>query len=96
MSAKRHNGVLGRSNGATPDTRRTKGGEAPRDASGRLGDDATRLLTADEVAERWQVRTKQVYALVNRGEVPCVRIGRYRRFRVQAIEAWEREQEGAI
>ena len=47
-------------------------------------------------ADRWQVRTKQVYALVNRGEVPCVRISRYRRFRLEAIEAWERDQEGGF
>jgi hypothetical protein len=35
-----------------------------------------------------------VYALVRERGVPCVRIGRYVRFRLPAIEAWERDQEG--
>ncbi|HEU4976239.1 MAG TPA: helix-turn-helix domain-containing protein [Baekduia sp.] len=74
---------------------RTSAAERPRDAADTTRSDATRLLTAAEVAERWQVRTKQVYALVNRGELPCIRIGRYRRFRLEAIEAWECEQEAA-
>ena len=29
-----------------------------------------RLLTADELAERWQVPKSQVYALTRRGEIP--------------------------
>lgn len=78
------------------DVRRTTGAQALTDAGNQPRADATRLLTAAQVAERWQVRTKQVYALVNRGDVPCIRIGRYRRFRLEAVEAWERAQEGAI
>lgn len=56
--------------------------------------DATRLLTADDLAERWQVRAKQVYSLTRQGVLPVVRIGRYCRYRLDAIEAWERDQEG--
>lgn len=71
----------------------TEGAHGPYGNPTPSGHDATRLLTADELAQRWQVRPKQVYALVNRGEVPCIRIGRYRRFRLEAIEAWEAQQE---
>jgi excisionase family DNA binding protein len=54
---------------------------------------AGRLLTADELAERWQVAKAHVYRLAREGEIPTVRIGRYFRFRVAAIEAWEAAQE---
>lgn len=49
-----------------------------------------RLLTADELAERWQVPKTQVYRLAREGRIPVVVIGRYYRFRLDAIEAWER------
>ncbi len=50
-----------------------------------------RLLTADELAERWQVKEAHVYRLAREGQVPCVKLGRYVRFRLEAIEAWERD-----
>jgi len=53
---------------------------------------ATRLLTADDLAERWQVRKAQVYRLAREGRVPAVLIGRYYRFRLDAIERWESQQ----
>jgi excisionase family DNA binding protein len=48
-----------------------------------------RLLTADELAERWQVPTAQVYRLARDGRLPAVSIGRYRRFALAAVESWE-------
>jgi len=48
------------------------------------------LWTAEELSERWQVPTSQVYRLVRNGQVPCVRLGRYVRFSPAAIEAFER------
>jgi excisionase family DNA binding protein len=51
------------------------------------------LLTADELAARWQVSKHHVYRLARDGRVPCVPIGRYYRFRLAAIEAWEIGQE---
>ncbi|HMJ03255.1 MAG TPA: helix-turn-helix domain-containing protein [Conexibacter sp.] len=94
MSARTAGRRMGRSGAATPAISATEGAQAPRDAASAPGTATTRLLTAAELAERWQVRPKQVYALVNRGDVPCIFIGRYRRFRLEAIEAWERAQEG--
>jgi excisionase family DNA binding protein len=45
------------------------------------------LLTADELAERWQVPKAHVYALTRRGEIPTVKLGRYYRYRLDATTA---------
>ena len=48
---------------------------------------ATRhLLTAGELAERWQVPKSHVYRLTRDGLIPAVRLGRYYRYRLEAIE----------
>ena len=54
----------------------------------------TRLLTVEEVAERLGVRKQWVWAQARAGRIPCVRLGRYRRFREEALEAWIRNLEG--
>jgi len=48
----------------------------------------TRLLTADEVAERLGVTKGWVWAQARAGRIPHVQLGRYRRFREEALEAW--------
>jgi excisionase family DNA binding protein len=55
-----------------------------------------RLLTADELAARWQVPKSHVYRLTREGKLPAVPLGRYYRYRPEAIEAWEREQEARV
>lgn len=57
--------------------------------------DSARLLTADDLAERWQVKKSQVYRLAREGRIPAVQIGRYYRFRLPTIEAWEAGSEAA-
>lgn len=52
-----------------------------------------RLLTADEVAQRLGMRTDWVSAEARADRIPHVRLGRYRRFRESAIEAWLQELE---
>jgi excisionase family DNA binding protein len=47
-----------------------------------------RLLTADELAERLGMKTDWVWAQARAGRIPHVRLGRYRRFRESAVEAW--------
>ena len=54
---------------------------------------ATRLLDAEALADRWLVSKAHVYRLAREGRVPTVRIGRYFRFRLEAIERWEAENE---
>jgi excisionase family DNA binding protein len=46
------------------------------------------LLTAGEVAEILGVRVDWVYAQSRAGQIPTVTLGRYRRYRREAIEDW--------
>lgn len=48
----------------------------------------TPLLTVDDVAERLGVTKDWVWAQARAGRIPHVKLGRYRRFRVEAIEEW--------
>lgn len=50
---------------------------------------STQLLTADELAGRWQVPASHVYRLARDGRIPVVRLGRYVRFRPEAVEQFE-------
>jgi excisionase family DNA binding protein len=47
-----------------------------------------KLLTAEEVAERLDVGVKWVWSQARAGRIPHVRLGRYKRFRSEAIDAW--------
>lgn len=46
------------------------------------------LLTAEQVAALLGVPTSWVYEQSRRGRIPTVTLGRYRRYRREAIEAW--------
>lgn len=52
------------------------------------------LMTAAEVAELLGVPVSWVYEQSRRGRIPTVTLGRYRRYRLEAIEAWLEELEG--
>jgi excisionase family DNA binding protein len=51
------------------------------------------LLTVDEVAERLNVTKDWVWAQVRAGRIPHVPLGRYRRFREEALDAWIQDLE---
>ncbi len=51
------------------------------------------LLTASDVADLLGVPESWVYEQSRRGRIPTVTLGRYRRYRRQAIEAWVQELE---
>jgi excisionase family DNA binding protein len=51
------------------------------------------LLTADDVARLLSVPTSWVYEQSRLGRIPTVTLGRYRRYRREAIEEWVREVE---
>lgn len=53
------------------------------------------LLTASEVAELLGVPKSWVYEQSRAGRIPTVTLGRYRRYRREAIEAWVAELETA-
>ena len=48
----------------------------------------THLLTVDEVAERLGVTKDRVWAQARAGRIPHVQLGRYRRFREEALDRW--------
>ena len=50
---------------------------------------ANRLLTADDLAARWSVSKAAVYRMTREGHIPAVRLGRYYRYRVAAVEEFE-------
>ncbi len=55
----------------------------------RSTESPNRLLTADELADRWQVPRSWVYAASRAGRIPTLRLGHYCRYRLDAIEEWE-------
>ena len=60
----------------------------PRQASRRFSGEPRGLLTAREVAAMLGVPVSWVYEQSRRGRIPTVTLGRYRRYRWEAIEAW--------
>lgn len=54
------------------------------------------LMTAEDLAARWQVPKTHVYRLARDGRLPAVALGRYRRFRPDDIERWERAQTASL
>jgi excisionase family DNA binding protein len=55
--------------------------------------EADRLLTADEVAAMFAVSVGWVRGHTRSGLIPHVRLGRYVRYRREAVIAWVEEQE---
>lgn len=49
------------------------------------------LLTVHEVARLLRVRERWLYDATRRGDFPCVRVGRYLRFRRDEVERWIRD-----
>ena len=66
----------------TPDTR-----------PGTTGSPGAKLLAADEVAEILGVATSWIYAQSRAGTIPTVKLGRYYRYRREAVERWIETQE---
>ena len=48
-----------------------------------------RLLTAEQVAARFQITTDHVYGLTRSGALPAVKLGRYYRYALDAIQNFE-------
>jgi excisionase family DNA binding protein len=49
----------------------------------------TIVLTPAQLAERWQIGKAQVYRLTREGKLPFFPAGRYYRYRLDQIEAFE-------
>ena len=50
---------------------------------------APQLLTAEQLGRRWQVPPSHVYRLTREDRIPVVKLGRYYRYRLDAIERFE-------
>jgi excisionase family DNA binding protein len=46
-------------------------------------------LSVAQLAEMWGCSKNHVYNVVNRGELPCIRVGTLLRFRREDVEAYE-------
>lgn len=55
----------------------------------------TKLLDADDIAALLGVPKTWVYEAARTGRIPTVKLGRYYRFRPEAINAWIRELESS-
>ncbi len=50
---------------------------------------ASQLLKADQIADRWQVPKSHVYRLTREGQLPAVKLGKYYRYPLDLVEAFE-------
>ena len=50
---------------------------------------AAQLLTAEDLAARWQVPRSHVYRLSRSGQIPVTRLGKYMRYRLADVEQFE-------
>jgi excisionase family DNA binding protein len=53
------------------------------------------LLTASDVADMLGMTTTWVYEQSRKGLIPTITLGRYRRYRREAIEEWLQQMEAA-
>jgi hypothetical protein len=54
------------------------------------------ILTAEQLAERWQVPVAWIYSKCRLGELPKIPLpGKYVRFRLETVERFERGELGA-
>lgn len=53
------------------------------------------LLDPRQVAKLLNVPTSWVYSAAERGELPSLKVGKYRRFRHEEIETWLQKQREA-
>jgi len=49
------------------------------------------LLSATEAAELLQIHPKTIQAMARDGKIPCVRMGKYWRFRATSLDEWVKE-----
>jgi excisionase family DNA binding protein len=51
------------------------------------------LLTADEAAEHLRIHVKTVQKMAREGLIPCLRMGKYWRFRLSTLDQWVSSQQ---
>ena len=53
--------------------------------------DGNRLISAKEAAKRWDVPKTWIESMARRGELPCVQLGVYKRFKPDDLERFIKE-----
>jgi excisionase family DNA binding protein len=54
------------------------------------------LLSAEEAAEHLRIHVKTVQRFAREKRIPCVRMGKYWRFRLSALDRWVLAQQNRI
>jgi len=54
------------------------------------------LLSADEAAKYLRMHVKTLQRLARENRVPCVRMGKYWRFRLSALDVWLTSQQNQV
>jgi len=85
-------------NAETAANERNDFGENPTPGANRRERSATAagfepLLSADEAAEHLRIHVKTLQKLAREQKVPCVRMGKYWRFRLSSLDRWVAGQE---
>ena len=57
------------------------------------GNEFEPLLTAEEAAAHLRMHTKTLQRMAREGDVPSIRLGKYWRFHLSALDAWVRSLE---
>ncbi len=63
-------------------------GGPDREQPDNIANGRRELLTAEEVAELLGMSVDWIWAQTRAGNIPCISLGRYRRYRREAIEEW--------
>jgi excisionase family DNA binding protein len=51
-----------------------------------------RLLTAEEVSEKFQIKTRQVKELARQGKIPAIKVGKCWRFPEDSLKDWLKDK----
>lgn len=51
------------------------------------------LLSAEETAEHLRIHVKTVQKMAREGVIPCLRMGKYWRFRLSTLDQWVSSQQ---
>jgi excisionase family DNA binding protein len=66
---------------------------AVRSSNGVADHNFEPLLTYEEAAAHLRIHAKTLHKLARAGAIPCIRMGKYWRFNLSALDAWLRARE---
>ncbi len=60
----------------------------PREVMNRIPDGIEAPLTSEEASQVLKIHPKVLERMAKRGEIPALKVGKVRRYRVSALDAW--------